>query len=130
MLKMMGTSSAWQSIVFFVGSWGDFCLGERGDFFIGRFGKGGFFEFFGSGFLQPLEYWRIFLCRGGYRNVEGCWGFPHLKKLVGFTKFPFHVFGRYSIIIQYVGDLFTRIFITVWCPSSTFQLQTFNISNF
>ena len=32
-------------------------------------------------------------CRGGSRNVEGCWGFPYLKieKFVGFTNCPFHV---------------------------------------
>ena len=35
-----------------------------------------------------------------------CWGFPDLKieKFVGFTRFPFHVFDRYEIHIDVLGD--------------------------
>ena len=66
-------------------------------------------------------------CRYGNRYVEGCWAFPHLKKLVRFGKFPFHVV--WSILNSYsrferfcYGDLHH-------CPFLVFDFSCFqNIS--
>ena len=39
--------------------------------------------------------------------LMGCLGFPDsiIQKFVGLTKFTFHVFGRYDINIQDLGDV-------------------------
>ena len=44
-----------------------------------------------------------FWCKGGSRYVEGCWRFPYVK--IKNRKFPFHVFERHEIHIQYFEDL-------------------------
>ena len=74
-------------------------------------------------------------CRGGSRNVEGHWGFPCLKieKFAGFAKFPFHVFDRYEIHIQYFEEMCKDHFLVQMFGSSSFHIskvQKLQITNF
>ena len=57
-------------------------------------------------FVSYIHGSTLVWCRGRSRNVEGCWGFPHLKIdfFVGFTKFPFHIVDRSEINIHDLGD--------------------------
>ena len=69
-------------------------------------------------------------CRGGSRNADGCWGFPYLKikKFVGFTKFPFHVFDRYEIHIQDFWEFIWPCFI-IFRSSTSQTLITLGTKN-
>ena len=81
-------------------------------------------------------------CRGGDRNVEGCWGFRRWKteKLVRFAKFPFHVVWFILKFHPGIWGFFTGTFIVfrnrLWLLNfSEFQIPKFanfhfNCSNF
>ena len=66
---------------------------------------------------------------GGSRNVEGCWGFPYLKK-EKLPKFNFIFFDRYGIHIQDFVDFIYAMFMIVRSSSSEHLIkgEVLNIS--
>ena len=67
-------------------------------------------------------------CRGGSRNVEGCWGFPHLK-IEKLAISPFMFFDRYVIHIRDFEDFCTAI-NNINNEIPDFEFPTFQFPNF
>ena len=64
-------------------------------------------------------------CRGGSRNVEGCWGFPYLK-IQKLANCHFIFFDRYEIHIQDFEDFYG---VLQRCLVQVFEMSAFQNVN-
>ena len=64
---------------------------------------------------------RVVGCTGGSRYVEGCWGFPYLRKLIGFLVVGFLVSWFLGFVVcWFLGFLVSRFLgffnlLVSWC---------------
>ena len=57
----------------------------------------------GSGAGVRARILRVVGCKDGSRYVEGCWGFPFLKKCIGFVVYWF--LGSWFFVSWFLGLL-------------------------
>ena len=62
----------------------------------------------------PFQGAAAMVCRGGSRYVEGCRGFPYLKKFIGFVAYWFSFFYFYFVgfLVSWFPD-----FLVCWFES-------------